>query len=158
MAASAVYTKKADSSANDFHVSHENRSKEIQEIIDESFKVYVQPLHEQLVAGELLHYREFGTEDYEFIDPEDSKACIRSSKFVEKFAKDAPFSVLDLGAGNGRFIAGLKEKFKNVVVMGVSAADFRSGYSDFGYAQAKGAWIIGDPNIKNLMEFLILNM
>jgi ubiquinone/menaquinone biosynthesis C-methylase UbiE len=148
MAASISFPTKADFPEKDFKVSYENRNAKIQEIIDESFKVYVTPLHEKMIQGQRWNYREFGTEKYEFIDPQDPNRLVYSSKFLEKFAKNAKFSVLDLGTGNGRFIAGLKEMFTNVVVMGVSAADFRSGYSDARYIGIGGAWVIGNPDIK----------
>lgn len=114
--------------AQSFQVSSQERPPAIQRLIDESFAVRVLPLHQEMFKGGIMNYLCWGqSKEYTF-DDNDSQCSplgVTASKVAEEFASKERFAVLDLGCGVGTFLQGLKERFSNVDVLGVTAADFR---------------------------------
>lgn len=112
--------------SSSFQVSSKERPPAIQHLIDESFTVRVLPLHQEMFNGRCCNYLCWGQfKDYTFQDSERSIAGTTALKIAQEFASKERFAVLDLGCGVGTFMQSLKERFTNVDVIGVTAADFR---------------------------------
>ncbi|NGX37072.1 MAG: Trans-aconitate 2-methyltransferase [Chlamydiae bacterium] len=141
---------------NSFRVSSRERPAEAQLLIDESFEVRVLPLHQGMFEGRSIHYLYWGQDkDYTFIDSQGSVAGIKASKIAEEFASKKKFAVLDLGCGVGSFLQGLKERFPNVKVMGVTAADFRpTRYNSEGLKIPDEEYVVA--NLENLNQIQAL--
>ena len=147
---------------NSFLVSSDIRPPEVQELIDESFKIRTLPLHELMFKGESDNYAYVGIErDYVFYGEaiiqtkysisKKSPILTKASKIAKEFAAKEKFLVLDLGCGVGGFLQGLKERFSNVEVMGMTAADFRpTRYNSEHLAISDKEYIVG--NLENLIE------
>ena len=124
--AASCYSVGTNYVSESLRVSGEARDPRIQQMIDESFKIRTLPLHEKMLKGECLNYLCWGSLDYTFNDRKYSILGLKASEIAEEFAGKESFDVLDLGTGNGLFLKGMKDRFKNVSVLGISAADCRS--------------------------------
>lgn len=144
--------------AKSFQVSSQERPPAIQGLIDESFAVRVLPLHQEMFKGTCVNYLFWGqSKDYIFDDHDSpgSAAGIKASKIAEEFANKQRFAVLDLGCGVGTFLQSLKERFPNVDVLGVSAADFRlTRYNSEGLQVPDAEYIVA--NLENLTQISAL--
>lgn len=148
--------------SDSFLISSDKRLVEVQELIDQSFKIRTLPLHEFLFKGESDNYAYVGIErDYVFYGEaviltkisalKKPAILIKASKIAEEFAAKEKFAVLDLGCGVGGFLEGLKERFSNVEVMGMTAADFRpTRYNSTNLTISDEEYIVG--NLENLIE------
>jgi SAM-dependent methyltransferase len=135
-------------------VSSRERPSAIQRLIDESFAVRVLPLHEEMFKGTYVNYLYWGQDkDYTF-DNHDSPCSpvgITASKIAEEFVSKKKFAVLDLGCGVGTFLQSLKERFSNVDVLGITAADFRpTRYNNKGLKVPDAEYVVA--NLENLNQ------
>jgi len=101
-----------------------------------------------MFEGRLHNYLYWGQEkDYVFANQ--NSTFITASKIAEEFASKKKFAVLELGCGAGGFLQGLKERFANIEVMGITAADFRqTRYNRDKFEIPDEEYIVG--NLENL--------
>jgi SAM-dependent methyltransferase len=130
-------------------VSWKERDARVQQLIDESFQIRVLPLHKGMFEMKFHNYLYVGSEDYTFDDRNNSLLGQSALKLAEQFSNKDRFDVLDLGTGNGRFLKSLKDRFNNVKVLGVTAADFRNTrYASSEFTIPDEEYVVG--NIENL--------
>lgn len=135
---------------NDYpQITWKDRDTRIQQLVDESFQVRVLPLHQNMFDSKCGNYLYWGSKDYTFEDKKRSLIGQSALNLAEQFSNQDRFSVLDLGTGNGHFLKSLKDRFSNVNVVGVSAADFRtSHYGSDEFKIPDEEYVVG--NIENL--------
>ncbi len=125
MAAAVVSGFSVTAPSESLRVSGGERDPRVQALIDESFKIFTLPLHELMFQGRAINYIYWGSLDYAFQDKKNSARGIKASELAKEFASQERFDVLDLGTANGLFLKGMKDQFKNVNVVGITAADCR---------------------------------
>jgi SAM-dependent methyltransferase len=146
------YTSFTTNNPDDFPlVSWKERDARVQQLIDESFQLRVLPLHKGMFESKYHNYLFVGSEEYTFDDREMSLVGQSAIEIAEQFSKKERFDALDLGTGNGRFLKSLKDRFNNVDVLGVTAADFRdTRYASNAFRIPDEEYVVG--NIENLNQ------